>query len=175
MLIRTTGDPKRVQAAALAKLAVIDPDQPAYQLRTLEQVFDDQLSGFRFLSVLMGIFGVIALFLSGIGVYAMMAYSVTERTHEIGVRMALGAREPDVLWLIVRRGLVLTAFGLAIGLPATIGLARMLANLIFGVNEYDPATFATGLIVLTGAALIASYIPARRAARVDPIVTLRTE
>lgn len=175
VLIRTSGDPKQLEAAARARLTAIDPDQPIFQLKTLDQLFDDQLSGFRFLSVLMGIFGLVALFLSGIGVYAMMAYSVNERTHEIGVRMALGARAADVLWLVVRRGLVLTAIGLAIGLPATIALARLIANLLFGVNEYDPAVFATGLVVLTGAAALASYIPARRATRVDPIITLRTE
>jgi putative ABC transport system permease protein len=89
--------------------------------------------------------------------------------------MALGAREPDVLWMIVRRGLTLTASGLLIGLPATLATTHLLANIFFGVNEYDPATFATGLIALTGAAMLACYIPARRAARVDPMVTLRTE
>ena len=89
--------------------------------------------------------------------------------------MALGASEPDVLWLIVRRGLVLTGFGLLIGLPATLAIARLLANILFGVSEYDPATFAIGVAVLSSAALLASYLPARRAAKVDPVVTLRTE
>jgi putative ABC transport system permease protein len=100
---------------------------------------------------------------------------VSERTHEIGVRMALGARPPDVVWMIVRRGLVLTGTGLLIGLPITLGIARLLANVIFGVKEYDPAMFATGLAVLAAAAFLASYIPARRATQVDPMVTLRTE
>jgi putative ABC transport system permease protein len=89
--------------------------------------------------------------------------------------MALGARPPDVVWMIVRRGLVLTGTGLLIGLPVTLGLARLLANILFGVNEYDPATFGTGVVVLAGAALLACYIPARRATRVDPMLTLRTE
>jgi putative ABC transport system permease protein len=133
------------------------------------------MSGFRFLSVLMGIFGLVALFLSSIGVYAVMAHSVSERTHEIGVRMALGARQRDVLWMVLRRGAVLTGIGVLIGLPATLALARMLANFSYGVNEYDPATLGTGLIVLSAAALLACYIPARRATKVDPMVTLRTE
>ncbi|HYL74993.1 MAG TPA: ABC transporter permease [Bryobacteraceae bacterium] len=175
VLIRTSGDPKALAAAARAQVAAIDRDQPVYQFMTLDALFNDQLSGFRFLAVLMGIFGFIALFLASIGVYAVMAHSVNERTHEIGVRMALGAREPDVLWMIVRRGLVLTMSGLLIGLPATLALTRLLASVFFGVNEYDPATFATGLIALSAAALLACYIPARRATKVDPMVTLRTD
>jgi len=175
VLIRASGDPQALAAAARAQVAAIDRDQPVYQFMTLDALFNEQLSGFRFLAVLMGIFGFIALFLASIGVYAVMAHSVNERTHEIGVRMALGAREPDVLWMIVRRGLVLTLSGLLIGLPATLAMTRLLANVFFGVNEYDPATFATGLIALTAAALLACYMPARRATRVDPMVTLRTE
>lgn len=175
VLIRTAGDPKILAAAARAQVAAIDPDQPVYEFKTLENLFDDQLSGFRFLAVLMAIFGFVALSLATIGVYAVMAYSVNERTHEIGVRMALGARQLDVVWMIVRRGLVLTGTGLLIGLPVTLALARLLANIIFGVNEYDPQMFGTGLAVLAGAAFLACYIPARKATRVDPTVTLRTE
>ena len=175
VLIRTSGDPKALTAAAHAQVASIDPDQPVYQFKTLADLFDDQLAGFRFLAVLMGVFGFVALFLASIGVYAVMAYSVNERTHEIGVRMALGARQGDVVWMVVRRGLILTGTGLLIGLPVTLALARMLANVIFGVNEYDPQMFGTGLAVLAGAAFLACYIPARRATRVDPMITLRTE
>ncbi len=174
-LIRTSGDPKALSAAARAQVSGIDPEQPVYEFKTLAELFNNQLAGLRFLAVLMGVFGFVALFLASIGVYAVMAYSVNERTHEIGVRMALGARQPDVVWMVVRRGLVLTGTGLLIGLPVTLGMARLLANLLFGVNEYDPATFGKGLVVLAGAALLACYIPARRATRVDPMVTLRTE
>jgi putative ABC transport system permease protein len=175
VLLRTAGDPKLLAAPARAQVSAIDPDQPVYEFKTMEALFNDQLSGFRFLAVLMGIFGLVALFLSSIGVYAVMAYSVNERTHEIGVRMALGASQPNVVWMVVQRGLVLTGTGLLIGLPLTVVIARLLANVIFGVNEYDPAMFGTGLAVLAGAALLACYIPARRATRVDPMVTLRTE
>jgi putative ABC transport system permease protein len=175
VLMRTAGDPKALSAAARAQVFAIDSDQPIYEFKTLEELFDDQLSGFRFLAVLMGVFGLVALFLSSIGVYAVMAYSVNERTHEIGVRMALGASPPDVVWMIVRRGLVLTGTGLLIGLPVTLLIARLLANIIFGVREYDPAMFGTGLAVLAAAALLACYIPARRATRVDPMATLRTD
>jgi len=175
VLMRTTGGPKVLSAAARAQVFAIDADQPIYEFKTLEELFDDQLAGFRFLAVLMGVFGFVALFLSSIGVYAVMAYSVNERTHEIGVRMALGARQTDVVWMIVRRGLVLTGTGLLIGLPVTLVIARLLANIIFGVKEYDPAMFGAGLAVLASAALLACYIPARRATRVDPMATLRTE
>ena len=175
VLMRTSGDPKALAAAARAQVSAIDPEQPVYEFKSLQELFNNQLAGLRFLAVLMGVFGLVALFLASIGVYAVMAYSVNERTHEIGVRMALGARPPDVVWMIVRRGLVLTGTGLLIGLPVTLGLARLLANILFGVNEYDPATFGTGVVVLAGAALLACYIPARRATRVDPMLTLRTE
>jgi putative ABC transport system permease protein len=175
VLMRASGDPKALSAAARAQVSAIDPDQPVYEFKTLEELFDDQLSGFRFLAVLMGVFGLVALFLSSIGVYAVMAYSVNERTHEIGVRMALGARSTDVVWMIVQRGLVLAGTGLLIGLPVTLVIARLLANIIFGVKEYDPAMFGMGLLVLASAALLACYIPARRATRVDPMATLRTE
>ncbi len=175
VLMRTPGDPKAIAAAARAQVSAIDAEQPVYDFKSMDALFDDQLAGLRFLSVLMGVFGFVALFLASIGVYAVMAYSVNERTHEIGVRMALGARPPDVVWMVVRRGLTLTGTGLLIGLPVTLGLARLLANILFGVNEYDPATFGTGVVVLAGAALLACYIPARRATRVDPMLTLRTE
>ena len=175
VLMRTSGNPKALSATARAQVSAIDSAQPIYAFKTLEELFNDQLSGFRFLAVLMGVFGFVALFLSSIGVYAVMAYSVNERTHEIGVRMALGARPPDVVWMIVRRGLVLTGTGLLIGLPVTLGIARLLANVIFGVKEYDPAMFGAGLAVLASAALLACYVPARRATRVDPMTTLRTE
>lgn len=175
VLIRTTGDPNALKGAVRDQIAAIDRDQPLYQFKTLDRLFDEQLSGFRFLSVLMDVFGFVALFLSSVGVYAVMAHSVNERTHEIGVRMALGARQGDVLWLIVRRGCVLALIGIAIGLPATLAIAKLVANVMFGVNEHDPATFAIGLGVLASAAILASYVPARRAARVDPVVTLRTE
>jgi len=175
VLIRASGDPRNLTAAARGQVRNIDPDQPVYNIETLEELFDDQLSGFRFLAVLMGIFGVVALLLASIGVYAVMAYSVNERTHEIGVRMALGARQPDVVWMIVRRGLTLTGIGLLIGLPVTLAIARLLANIIFGVKEYDPAMFGSGLLVLGASAFLACYIPARKATRVDPMVTLRTD
>jgi putative ABC transport system permease protein len=175
VVMRAAGSPAALKSAVRSQLDAIDRDQPIFALKTLDELFDSQLSGFRFLSVLMNIFGFVALFLAGIGVYAVMAYSVNERSHEIGVRMALGARETDVLWLIVRRGLVLTGVGLLIGLPATLAIARLLANILFGVSEYDPATFAIGLVVLSSASLLASYLPALRAAKVDPVVTLRTE
>jgi putative ABC transport system permease protein len=173
VLIRSSGDPQALAAAARAQISAIDPNQPVDKFMTLDALFNEQLSGFRFLAVLMAIFGFIALFLSTIGVYAVMAHSVHERTHEIGVRMALGAQEGDVVWMVVRRGLITTAAALSIGLPATLALTRLLANVFFGVNEFDPPVFAIGLIALTAAATLASYFPARRASRLDPLITLR--
>ena len=134
-----------------------------------------QAAALRYVAALMGTFGTIALALAAVGVYGVMAYSVAERRHEIGIRMALGARRSNVLRNILGRGLRLTAAGLAIGVPAALALAQLLANFFYGVSTWDPMTFIGMPCTLAAIALVASYIPARRATKVDPVVVLRYE
>ena len=123
----------------------------------------------------MGFFGALALFLAAIGIYGVMAYSVSQRTQEIGVRMALGAAGRDVFGLIVRQGMTLVLGGLVAGVAGALGMARLLTNLLFGVDSTDPVTFAATIFLMTAVALLACWIPARRATKVDPLVTLRYE
>jgi putative ABC transport system permease protein len=127
------------------------------------------------MAVLMGVFGAMALVLSAMGVYAIMSYSVTERTHEIGVRIALGAKRGDVLSAVMKRGSVTALIGLVVGLVLAFALARLLSSLLFGISAGDPVIFASNALVLAAAAALATYIPARRATKVDPIVALRYE
>jgi putative ABC transport system permease protein len=136
---------------------------------------DHALVGLVYVASMMAVFGVIALLLSAAGVYGVMACSVAERTREIGLRMALGAQDRDVVWMVGRWGVLLTAGGLALGIPAAFGLAGLLRNLVYGVGAHDLVSFAAGIFVLCAAAMLACYLPVRRALSVDPIVTLRTE
>jgi putative ABC transport system permease protein len=175
LVIRTAADPLALVSAARAKIRAADADQPVAEIMSLRDLFRGQLIGYQYVAVLMGIMGVLSLILACIGVYSVISASVTERTHEIGVRMALGANERDVVWMVVRRGVVLTGIGLAIGLCAAAALSRALASLLFGVTAMDPASFTAGVGMLTFAAALASYVPARRAARLDPVNTLRSE
>ena len=170
-----TADPTRLTAAVLGAVREVDRDQPVYEVKTMEQLIDDDTTGLRFLAVLMSSFGALALALAAIGVYAVMSYAVTERTHEIGVRVALGARPRDVFGAVLLRGLGVTAAGIVLGTAAALALARLLANMIYGVSTTDVATFTGVAAVLALAALAASYLPARRALRVDPIAALRWE
>ncbi len=173
--LRVTGDPMRLAAAARAQVQALDRNQPIYDVRTLEQKVSDNMSGVESSARLMTMFGIIALALAAAGIYAVMAYLVAQRTHEIGVRMALGATPGQVLRLMVRRTVVLAVMGLAIGLPAALVLARLLSSLLFGVVSLDVAVFMACTIVLALVAALAGYLPARRAAKVDPMVALRYE
>jgi putative ABC transport system permease protein len=173
--VRTAGDPLMAAPAVTAAIRSVDPEQPITDMRTMERSIHNRSIGLNYMAALMGIFGAIALFLSAIGVYGVMAYLVSEQTQEIGLRMALGAPRGSVLKMIFRRGLTTIGTGLIIGLPLAFGFSRLMASLIFGVSATDATTFVGIPLALMAAAALAIYIPARRAMRIDPIVALRYE
>jgi putative ABC transport system permease protein len=164
-----------VVTAVRSQVAKVDPDQPLAEIKTLDRVMTDAVLGLSYVAVTMTVLGVIALALSAIGVSGLMAYAVTERTHEIGVRMALGAQRDSVLRMLVGRGMLLAGIGLGIGLTGSIFIARLLSSLIFGVSATDWTTFGGVLAAMATVSLAASYIPSRRAAKLDPTVALRHE
>jgi putative ABC transport system permease protein len=171
--VRTAGDPVKLLDSMRAELARVDPDLPYYEVKTLEKVIDDQLAGVGMVAGLIVAFGAMALLLSAAGVYGVMAYAVAQRTHEIGIRMALGARPRDVLRLVVGQAVKLTAIGAAIGLPAAFALSRLMVSLLFGVVSFDIVTFILFTVTLAATAVLASYLPARRAASIAPLDALR--
>jgi len=173
--VRTAGDPLRLAPAVTAVIRAVDREQPITDMQTMTKAIHDRAIGLNYLAVMMGVFGVIALGLAAIGVYGVMAFLVSEQTHEIGIRMALGAPRENVLGMVFRRGLTLTAAGLVVGLPLAFALARLVASLIYGVTPSDPVTFTGIPLTLIAAAALAIYIPARRAMKIDPIVALRYE
>ena len=168
-------DPTRLAPAVMAAIRSVDAEQPITLVATLEALRRDEALGIDYVAVWMGVFGLLALALSSIGVYGVMAYLVSEQTHDIGIRMALGAPRENVLGMIFRRGMLTAAAGLAAGLAAAYALARLMASLVWGVTATDPATFAVIALALIAAAGLAIYIPARRAMLIDPIVALRYE
>jgi putative ABC transport system permease protein len=172
---RTEGDPMEMSNAIRAAVWSVDPEQPVWKIRTQESLLTRAIGLPRFLVQLMGGYAMLALLLAAVGIYGVMSYSVTQRTHELGVRLALGAPPADVLRMVLRRGLRLTCMGLAIGLGGALALGRVVQALLFNTSPSDPVTLAAVTALLLLVALGASYLPARRATRVDPLIALRYE
>jgi putative ABC transport system permease protein len=175
LVARSNADPMSLVAAVKSAVWSVDRNQTLSEIKSMDQVLADSLARRRLYMLLLGIFAAAALLLAAVGIYGVMAYSVSQRTHEIGVRLALGAERRDVLRLMLRRGMGVTLIGVAIGLAAAFGLTRLMSTLLYGVSASDPATFAGVAILLFAIALAACHIPARRAMRVDPMVALRYE
>jgi putative ABC transport system permease protein len=153
----------------------VDKEQPLFQIQAMQQVLDDSVAGRRFQMSLLAFFAAIALGLAAIGIYGLMSYSVNQRTHEIGIRMALGAKREEVLRLVVRQGMVLAMIGVALGTAGALLLTRFLSSMLYGVGVNDPITLLSVAVLLSGVAALASFIPASRASRIDPTVALRHE
>jgi len=157
------------------EMRALDPDMPLFNIRTMDQNLERQRWPFRVFGTMFAVFALIALLLSAVGLYAITAYSVTQRTQEIGVRMALGAQAKQVWWLIARRAIVQLAIGLAIGMPGAFGVGILLKSLLVQTSSYDPTTLISIAVLLIAVAIAACYWPARRATRLDPLVALRYE
>jgi predicted permease len=175
LILRTTGDPAPIADALQREARALDPGMPMFQVETLAAQLDASLVQERLVATLSSVFGLLALLLACIGLYGVMAYDVARRTQEIGIRLALGAQGGDVLKLVVKQGMTLVCLGVGFGLLASFALTRLLTNLLFGVSATEPATFAVIGGLLLFVALLACWLPARRAAKVDPLIALRTE
>lgn len=175
LVVRTAGSPLSLASTVEREVHQLDPDQPVSDVRSMETLVDQSIAGSRFNAVLLGVFAAIAFVLAAVGIYGVVSYDVSERTHEIGLRMALGAQSRDVLQLIVGQGARLAAFGIAAGLSAAVALTRLMATMLYGVKATDAYTFAAISLLLGAVALVACYLPARRAMALDPVTALRHE
>ena len=175
LAVQTSVPPETVVPAIREQVRSLDPDQPITAVRTVNELLGRSLSEAKFSLWLLGLFAGLGLLLAAIGIYGVMVTAVTQRTHEIGLRMALGAQGRDVLWLVIRQGMIPVLIGVGVGLGAAVGLTRLMSSLLFGVSATDPLTMALITVLLTIVALIACYLPARRATKVDPLVALRYE
>jgi putative ABC transport system permease protein len=176
LIVKTdVADPLSLTAAVRSEIRKLDPELPVTRIATMEQRLSTAVAQPRFRTSLIALFAAVALVLACVGIYGVISYSVAQRTHEIGIRMALGARQGDVLRMVIRQALVLALTGVALGLIASFAFTSLMTNLLFGVKATDPATLFTTALLLVFTALVASYLPARRATKVDPLVALRYE
>jgi putative ABC transport system permease protein len=175
VISRTAADPSALARPLAETVRSIDPDLPAYNIKTVEDYLDGIIAIPRFNTMLLGIFAGLALILTAIGLYGVISYSVAQRTHEIGIRVALGAQPSEMMRLVIGQGVRLAVFGIGIGLMAALAFTHFLSSLLFGVTATDPISFATVIVTLVAVVLLACYVPARRAMRVDPMVALRYE
>jgi putative ABC transport system permease protein len=175
VLVRTAVEPLSLAAAVRAQVAALNKDQAVFNVRTMEQTVAKSVAPRRFSMLLLMVFAVVALGLACLGIYGLMSYTVAQRTREIGVRMALGAQVRDVLKLVIGQGMKLALVGVVLGLVAALALTRTMKTLLFGINATDPITFAAIALLLIAVALLACFVPARRATKVDPLLALRQE
>ena len=175
MVARSERDPAQLAAAARQAVREIDPALPAFAMTPLRDVINDSVAQRRFSMLLLAAFAATALFLAAVGIYGVVAYSVSQRTREIGVRLAIGAERRDVLALVVGGGMKLAAVGVAIGLAGALGLTQLITTMLYNVTPFDPLSYAVTASVLLTIAAIACYVPARRAMNVDPLVAIREE
>jgi putative ABC transport system permease protein len=175
LVVRTTADPAVLSASVRREVLAVDPVQPVSNIRTMEQLIASSIAQPRFQTLLLALFAAVALILSAVGIYGLLSYTVNQRTHEIGVRLALGAQTGDVLKLVVGQGVKIVLVGIIVGLGAAFALTRVIAGLLFGVSATDPVTFIGIATLLFVVAMLACYLPARRATKVDPMAALRSE
>jgi putative ABC transport system permease protein len=174
-VVRTSGDPLASATAVRREISGLDSEQPVSDVRSMNEVMSDTVARARFNTLLLALFAALATLLAAVGIFGVMNYSLALRTREIGLRMALGAQKGQVLKLMLKQGLELTLIGTAIGIAAALALTRLLSTLLFGVSSADPAIFAGIVLFLMLVSLIACYLPARRATRIDPMTALRSE